>query len=371
MSPPANVDDLVPATISGSGIRRRSAACSGKWAASTSLRSASSSPRVDSARSTSASTGGSGGARLRRRRPRQSAWRRSDRRKNRPPPPGRVRGPWRRRPGRRRRRATSRSARRRSKPAASPGGFAPGQDVGKPAQPIARGGQLTLAHLRRHELRERQPQVRTRAPRPRRPHGWSSRRPGLAAACTCKPRRSGDRQRLRHHRHVLGDAGDRLAIEREARIRPSARRSTSARATSTAARIARTRGLVGRQPRQSFRLRQGQRLSADARRQSSAASPAQSTSARITPRMNGKGDRRRASPSDQVRREREGGPRSDVARRGGPCGGAASYKDFATHRVGSGSISKFAAGTAGGVANSHVRGLESGLVQPDHASVVV
>ena len=75
----------------------------------------------------------------------------------------------------------------------------------------------------------------------------------------------GDRQRLRDHHHVLGDAGDRLAIEREPRIRPSAgREHVGAGDVDAGADRAHAR-TVGRQPRQRLGLGQRQRLGADAR----------------------------------------------------------------------------------------------------------
>ena len=80
--------------------------------------------------------------------------------------------------------------------------------------------------------------VRFRAPAPRRGRHRRDAAPREPArtsssARRCLPRRapmrrstssssaSGDRQRLRHHHHVLGDARHRFAVERQARIRPA------------------------------------------------------------------------------------------------------------------------------------------------------
>ncbi len=58
-----------------------------------------------------------------------------------------------------------------------------------------------------------------------------------------KSRRPVTESGTRDQEHLFGDARHRLAVERHTRIRPPAAARASARATSTAAWIARTRGL--------------------------------------------------------------------------------------------------------------------------------
>ena len=147
-----------------------------------------------------------------------------------------------------------------------PGRLAFGEDVRESAKPIARGRQFALAHLGCHELRECQPQVCPRAAdlvidtaRAR----LDQRFGGL----NLQPAGSIDRQRLRHHRHVFGDPGDRFAIERDARIRPAGHRQHfGARHVDDRANCANP-WAIGREPRQNLGLRKRQRLGADPRRQ--------------------------------------------------------------------------------------------------------
>ena len=144
--------------------------------------------------------------------------------------------------------------------------FAAAEHVGKLAQLIAAARQFPLARLRRPQIGECQPQIGAepshRVIGPAR--GRFDAR-GRGAHLEAAP--AGDRQQLRHHHHVLGDAGDRFAVEGHPRIRPSAgREDVGPRDVDGGANGLHPR-TFGRQPRQRLGLGQLQRLGAGARRQ--------------------------------------------------------------------------------------------------------
>ena len=197
MSPPPTVDDLVPATTSGSGKRRRSAAWTDRCAASASLRNAANSPRVDVACSTSAASGGSSGLALVASMARivdgsmgspkkadSAAWARARS----------VATPA---------RSASRSMHltfgaEMVESGSVSRGFSFAQHVGQPPQPVARRRQLALSHLRRDELGEGQPQIGARPPQ----RFVRATRTGINPCCRrllLESAATGDREHLTHH----------------------------------------------------------------------------------------------------------------------------------------------------------------------------
>jgi len=133
-------------------------------------------------------------------------------------------------------------------------------------KPIAGGGQLTLTHLRRHELSKRDTQVGSRAAHlvVRAARARLGQRRGRIDEQAAM---SADGHRLRHHRHDLGHARNGLPIERHTRIRPAPRRQ-HVRTCDVDGRPDRPHArTIRRQPREYLGLCQRQRLSTRARRQ--------------------------------------------------------------------------------------------------------
>jgi hypothetical protein len=154
---------FVPATISGSGIRRRSAARAERRAAAAAWRSARSSPRTAAACSTSASTvasaAGAGGAGAAARRDASigSAKKAASAACTR----ARSLAAAARSASKSR---TSRSARSRSKPAASPAASRLARNLAQVMDSIARDPELAFSDLRGCELREGEPQISPGSP---------------------------------------------------------------------------------------------------------------------------------------------------------------------------------------------------------------
>ena len=176
------------------------------------------------------------------------------------------------------------------------GGLALREDVRQLAQPIARGGQLALSRLRRDAGRQRRGAGRRAGGAPRRRRGSTLADTSADAACDVESPAAGDRQRLRHHRQVLGHAGDRLAIEGQPRIRPARtpparRRARRRRRRGSPARAdCRATAAPGRRIRSASTIA---RRRWTARRRPPAT--AQSTALRITPRREAAADDRSAA----------------------------------------------------------------------------
>ena len=130
--------------------------------------------------------------------------------------------------------------------------------------------------------------------------------------------------------------------------------STSTRVMSTAARIACTRGLVGESRAKASDSVNVNVCAPAPSGIDAAARAAQSTALRIGPRMNGVRDRRRDSPSDQVRRRgregRGGRDRLSEVREEAPC---RSQEARPTQQRG-GTNSNRAVGGAAGATNWYV-----------------
>ena len=263
-SPPPTLDDFVPATTSGSGIHRRSAARSAKPAASISRCHATSCPRAVSARATRSSSGGSAG--------RGPSGRTASMR---PPSGGRgeeadqaagARAPSAAAAARSASTLmTSRSALRRSKPAASP---AASRRARTPARSRSRS-RLSASSRSRACSTHNLVNTSRRSARSRRT--CSSARLALAstradAALASSSTPAGHGQRLRHHHHVFRHAGDRFPVERDPRIRPAARHQHLGPHNVDASSRRQHARTLGRELRQRLRFGQGHHLSARARR---------------------------------------------------------------------------------------------------------
>ena len=132
------------------------------------------------------------------------------------------------------------------------------------AELVAASRQFPLTHLGRPQIGEGQAHIGAQPPQPRvstaRRRVYSS---GGGAHVQAAP--PVDWQHLGHHHHVLADAGDSLAVERDARIGPPTGGETfRQRDVHARARAARTCGLSGASCASSCD-RQRQRLSASAR----------------------------------------------------------------------------------------------------------
>ncbi|OLC77350.1 MAG: hypothetical protein AUH72_17615 [Acidobacteria bacterium 13_1_40CM_4_65_8] len=146
------------------------------------------------------------------------------------------------------------------------GSLALGQHVAQLTQAVARRDELALAALCRCELRVRDSEIRPRAPH----RLVDAARAGLNQRRCClhfQSTPSCNRESLTDHRHVFGDAGDGLSIERDARVRPATGRQdigaghVDGRTNRADARTRR------REAGQRFRFGQRQRLSAGVGRQ--------------------------------------------------------------------------------------------------------
>ena len=144
--------------------------------------------------------------------------------------------------------------------------------------------QLALPRLRRTQVRERQPQVGAQRAGRRRRRGATLADTSAAAACTSKPRRpvigSGCVTIVRFSVTPATDSRSK----RHPRIRPAAGRETLGASDVDAGAKRPHARAVRRQPRQRFRFGQRQRLRAGAGRAPEAARTAQSTAPRIAPR---------------------------------------------------------------------------------------
>ena len=221
MSPVPTLDDLVPATTSGSGTARRPAARSRNDAASSSRWRAANSPRTFSDRAINSSTDGTidrapsgrtasmaslDGATAKKLASTPPAWAPSDAAVARSASTS----------------ITSRSARSRSNPAASP---AVSRRPSTSASSRSRS-RLRASSRSRSCAAHRSVNASRRSAR-RRLIASSARLVDRLDAGRCgahlEPSAARDRQQLRHHHHVLGDARHRLAIEGDARIGPARR----------------------------------------------------------------------------------------------------------------------------------------------------
>ena len=147
-----------------------------------------------------------------------------------------------------------------------PGRFALRKHRSKLLQAVADGRQLTFAVLGSHEIRKRQPQIGSQ---PAHLIARTARRRVNQGGCRADLERTtaGYRQHLPDHRQMLGDAGNRLAVIGDARIRPAAG-GQHVGAGDVDGRIDRADArIVGRQLCQRLRFGQRQRLRADARGQ--------------------------------------------------------------------------------------------------------
>ena len=100
------------------------------------------------------------------------------------------------------------------------GAFAPREDVGQAAQPVASAGDLGLACLRRNEIRVGAAQCSSNlANFLIGPALAGCHQRGGRVHVQASPAR--DRQRLRHQEHVLGHAGHCFPVVRDAWIRPA------------------------------------------------------------------------------------------------------------------------------------------------------
>ena len=311
-SPPPAVDDFVPATISGSGIQPPVGGPLGEAAPLRSRAAAPAARRASiSARSTSASTGGSGGRR-RRRRPTATMLRRIGGVGEEAASVACARA---RSVAAAARSAsmssTSRSARSRSKPAASPAA----SRLASTSASSRRRSRAAVSSRSRACAATSSANASRRSARSRRTS--SSARLALAstsadAALHLEAAPPGDRQRLRHHRDVLGDAGDRLAVEGDARIRPAAGRQHVGAGDVDRRRGSRARADCRRTAAPGPRIRSAStierpRSTADSERRERGA---EHHSAHNTSNDNGKGDRRRTC-RQMTRKGVWGGPRSE------------------------------------------------------------
>ena len=239
-SPAPTFDDFVPPTTSGSGMRRRTAARS----ANTPRRARAGAPparrdasrRAPSARPAAAAPATFGpyatsstavGGAAKKLASMACAWARSVAAAARSASTS----------------MTSRSARSRSKPGGLARRFAAAQHVGEIAETIAAARQLALAHLGRPQIGEREPQIGPEPPDLRRRRGSAPRRRGRTRRSprARAGRSTGSTCATITMFSVMPATDSRLNVTRGFGQRAAAR--TSARATSTAARAACTRGL--------------------------------------------------------------------------------------------------------------------------------